>query len=166
MHAQHQSNLSAPLLWDDWVKVVMEEINIYLHNHILWKNMWNENFNGVYTWIFTKVRKTCSQETLSRGADWEVQESMLTWPVMREIEAKQTQLEYSRHGMCLIKLSNQSNLNTWRTEQNGQNFTDNILRWIYRVRIIANHFDSNIKRCFPKNCIDRLSQVWYFHVKD
>ena len=37
----------------------MEEIDIYLHNHVIWKkNMPNQNFKGVYTWIFTKVRQT------------------------------------------------------------------------------------------------------------
>ena len=32
--------------------------------------VWNYNFNGVYTWIFTKVRKTYSWGALCRGTAW------------------------------------------------------------------------------------------------
>ena len=51
--------------------------------------MWNQNFNGVYRWIFTEVRKTCSQGALSVGADWKLQKFMLPWPLMREVDARQ-----------------------------------------------------------------------------
>ena len=30
----------------------------------------NQNFNSVFTWIFTKVMKTCEQGALSREAEW------------------------------------------------------------------------------------------------
>ena len=38
--------------------------------------MWNQNFNGVYTWIFTKDKQPCPQGILSRGADLELQDAI------------------------------------------------------------------------------------------
>ena len=34
------------------------------------KCIWIQNFNSVFTWIFTQVMKTCEQGALSRGAEW------------------------------------------------------------------------------------------------
>ena len=75
----------------------MEEIDIDLHNHILLKKKICEmKTSKVFIGEFL-LRKTCLHGALSRGADWELQESMLAWPVMREVEARQLQLGHYRY---------------------------------------------------------------------
>ena len=46
----------------------MEEIDIYLHNHVIWKkNMPNQNFKGVYTWILPKLDRLVHREHWAEG---------------------------------------------------------------------------------------------------
>ena len=59
-------------IFEFWRKYIFTYMNIFSEKN----NMWNQNINGVYTIIFTKVRKTCSKGVLSRRADWELQDCM------------------------------------------------------------------------------------------
>ena len=58
---------------------ILQEMDIHWHNHILYKNMWNQNFNSVCTWIFTKVKRTYLRDAFCRGTEWEAEWPMQAW---------------------------------------------------------------------------------------
>ena len=65
----------------------MHEIDLCLNNHILWKNICAIKTSMVFIGEFLpKLERLVHSEHLSGGVDWELQESMLAWPVMCEVE--------------------------------------------------------------------------------